>query len=670
MADVVQFRLERMADELDDLERRGLFSRAELTEIVRRRRDFEFRLKRPSPLKHDYLAYIDYERRVDALRDLRKRRILGELRREEEEDDDEGEGKKGKRGKKRKKGKKWKKSVSDIAGVLRILGIFRLATMRYKGDLDLWFQYLEFCRERRHGRMKEVLVQAIRFHPNIPGLWIYASAWEFDQNLNVAAARALMQSGLRACPKSEDLWIEYLRMELTYLNKLKARKFALGEDVKTLGRNSNESDQWKEENKDLFMPLNEEGKALPKEGTLEEKEDLFWQQGLLILQTIYHGAIEAIPTSMSLRKQFLEILDSVDLAHSDELKVEVLDDLKKDFSHDEDYWDWIARFQISDALNRKDLSREEVISKLNKAVQVYEEALKLLPTTKMFSLYAQFWSDMLFSDKEDSVSLLNNVGLDASEFTSSILKLYEKAELNECLSEQLACQYVLFYLKTGRLEEARNLAEKLCNGPLSDAAKLWALRSSIELKWFTQKSFCLSNDNLSRLFDLLKHALTNTSISEAESLWLTAMKLFSNNKEYFEKLVKVIILSVAEDGGSDCAATISSAVVNWVLQRDGIQRARETYKRFLALPRPSLKFFKHCIELEWNLASMGNSDALANARMLYESALSFYDQNKELWRNYYQMEMKAGTSETANAVYWRARKTLKDSSALSVPHGL
>lgn len=74
----------------------------------------------------------------------------------EEDDDDEGEGKEGKKGKKRKKGKKWKKSVSDIAGVLRILGIFRLATMRYKGDLDLWFQYLEFCRERRHGRMKEV----------------------------------------------------------------------------------------------------------------------------------------------------------------------------------------------------------------------------------------------------------------------------------------------------------------------------------------------------------------------------------------------------------------------------------------------------------------------------------------------------------------------------------
>jgi U3 small nucleolar RNA-associated protein 6 len=43
----------------------------------------------------------------------------------------------------------------------------------------------------------QVLAQAIRYHPKVPGLWIYAAAWEFDQNLNVAAARA-MQSGLRS----------------------------------------------------------------------------------------------------------------------------------------------------------------------------------------------------------------------------------------------------------------------------------------------------------------------------------------------------------------------------------------------------------------------------------------------------------------------------------------
>jgi hypothetical protein len=44
-----------------------------------------------------------------------------------------------------------------------------------------------------------------------PGVWIYASAWELDHNLNDAAAPALMQNEwsepLRLCPRSKDLWV-------------------------------------------------------------------------------------------------------------------------------------------------------------------------------------------------------------------------------------------------------------------------------------------------------------------------------------------------------------------------------------------------------------------------------------------------------------------------------
>ncbi|KAL2475658.1 RNA-processing protein [Abeliophyllum distichum] len=104
MADVVQFKLERMLNELDDLERRGLFSRREIAEIVKQRRKFEYRLKRPSPLKPDFLAYIDYEKQLDALRVLRKKALS-----------------------KNSGNKKSKNSVSDYAGVSRILEIYRLA---------------------------------------------------------------------------------------------------------------------------------------------------------------------------------------------------------------------------------------------------------------------------------------------------------------------------------------------------------------------------------------------------------------------------------------------------------------------------------------------------------------------------------------------------------------
>ena len=51
---------------------------------------------------------------------------------------------------------------------------------------------------------------------------------EFDHNGNVAAARALMQQGLRHCRTDEGLWAEYLRMEMLYVARLRARREVLG----------------------------------------------------------------------------------------------------------------------------------------------------------------------------------------------------------------------------------------------------------------------------------------------------------------------------------------------------------------------------------------------------------------------------------------------------------
>ncbi|CAI0553382.1 unnamed protein product [Linum tenue] len=248
MADTVQYRLERMVEELDDLERRGLFTR-----------------------------------RRSVARDLDKK----------------------------KDNKRTKLSVSDFAGVSRIVEIYRLAVLRYKGDVDLWLRYLEFCRERSNGRM---------FHPKVPGVWIYAAAWEFDHNLNVAAARALMQSGLRVCPTSDDLWVEYLRMELTYLNKLKSRKVALGE-----GRGS---------------------------------------------LAVYSGAVEALPSSFSLRERFLEILEATDLAYSEDMRERILSDMKRDFSKDPKYWEWLARLELRHSQSSQGISDDLMLEQLQKAVKV------------------------------------------------------------------------------------------------------------------------------------------------------------------------------------------------------------------------------------------------------------------------------------------------------------
>ena len=69
-----------------------------------------------------------------------------------------------------------------------------------------------------------------------------------------------------------------------------------------------------------------------------------------------------------------------------------------------------------------------------------------------------------------------------------------------------------------------------------------------------------------------------------------AMKLFSHDKIYFEKLVKCATLSLSSAGGSDCGASVSSAIVGWVLQKDGIKQARKMYKRY-GIYGPSVVLF-------------------------------------------------------------------------------
>ncbi|KAK1422588.1 hypothetical protein QVD17_17873 [Tagetes erecta] len=653
MADVVQYKLERMVNELEDLERRGIFSRREIAEIVKQRRKFEYRLKRPSPLKQDYLAYIDYENSLDALRLLRKKALMRQLNKQ-------GQGGFG----------KMKQSYSDFAGISRIVDIYRLATNRFKGDIQLWFHYLEFCRQRRNGHMKKVLAQVIRFHPKVPGVWIYAASWEFDHNLNAAAARALMQSGLRSCPNSEALWVEYLRMELTYLNKLSARRAALGEDVGTLvpDRVDPEDKQWREENKELFMSIDGENEDYKDVGVqneeLKQKIDVFREQGLNILQTVYKCAVEALPSSFSLRTQFLEILEATNLANSENMQTEILADMKNDFSKEPAYWDWLAKYEAAGRKSTQDVRKAITHDQLLNAVQVYDEALKIIPSSTMLDLYIKFLMDIIGRNGDSKSSRLSDSSDNYIDPVTHVLKIFDKAQSMGCISEDLACQHVSFLLQLGRLDDARNLAETLCNGELSEAVNLWVLRLSIEMKRIGTPS----KADLSYVFDLMQNPLKKVSVSEAESLWLMGLKYFSNHKHYLDKLVDISLSSLIRDGGSDDRFSLSSAIVNFVLQKNGIQSARDMYKRFLALPRPGLALYRNCIEMELSLASSSGAKKvnLAEARKLYEAALSTYDQDVSLWQDYHSMESKMGTSETAAAVHWHARKTLKNNVKLLI----
>lgn len=58
-----------------------------------------------------------------------------------------------------------------------------------------------------------------------------------------------------------------------------------------------------------------------------------------------------------------------------------------------------------------------------------------------------------------------------------------------------------------------------------------------------------------------------------------ALKYFAKDKKYLDKLVETTLISVAKYGGSDDGFSLSSAIVNFMLQKDGIHKARKAYKR-------------------------------------------------------------------------------------------
>lgn len=55
-----------------------------------------------------------------------------------------------------------------------------------------------------------------------------------------------------------------------------------------------------------------------------------------------------------------------------------------------------------------------------------------------------------------------------------------------------------------------------------------------------------------------------------------------NKRKYFDKLVEISFVSIVKNLDSESGFSLSSAITNFVLQKDGIQHAREMYKRYVS----------------------------------------------------------------------------------------
>ncbi|RMZ84183.1 hypothetical protein DV738_g590, partial [Chaetothyriales sp. CBS 135597] len=215
-SDKARFFLEQSVPELREFERLKLFNATEISSIARKRSDFEHKINARGSTPADYARYAEFEMNVEALRKKRVKR-LG-----------------------------IKATSTSHSGQRRIFFVLDRGTRKHSGDLGLWMQSLEYARRQQaYKKVSQLLADLLRLHPSKPALWIYAAQFAFEDEADMTEARGYLQRGLRFCATKKELWLQYFRLELSYLAKIEARRRILGvtQDDATANTTDDRADQ-------------------------------------------------------------------------------------------------------------------------------------------------------------------------------------------------------------------------------------------------------------------------------------------------------------------------------------------------------------------------------------------------------------------------------------------
>ncbi|CAD8044579.1 unnamed protein product [Paramecium primaurelia] len=189
MADKIRYTLEKFIPDLLALQKKQVFSKDEVKDILHKREEFEYMLQRRTHNLSNYMQLLDYEYGLERLR--RQRNKERQIK---------------------------KVTTRDYAIVKRIIYIWDRIMNKYRYNIDLWKQYLSFCyiiESKKH--FFKVITKALNFNPYNTDLWLAGALFELEKAHNPIKARKIFYQALRINNKNIDLWGSYLDFELNQL---------------------------------------------------------------------------------------------------------------------------------------------------------------------------------------------------------------------------------------------------------------------------------------------------------------------------------------------------------------------------------------------------------------------------------------------------------------------
>ncbi|RPA94732.1 hypothetical protein L873DRAFT_1700554 [Choiromyces venosus 120613-1] len=201
-ADKARFYMEQSLPELQELKKKKIFSEKEISDVVKKRNQFELRVNASGCNAQDYIRYLEFEINLDQLRKKRIKRLGVKLNR------------------------------NASSGQRRIFFIMDRATQKFYGDQVLWMQYIEYARKEKAGKiLDKALMNVLRLHPTESQFWIFAASCAIEDNMDITEGRSYLQRGLRFNKASRVLWVEYAKLEMVFIAKVLARRTLLGIDA-------------------------------------------------------------------------------------------------------------------------------------------------------------------------------------------------------------------------------------------------------------------------------------------------------------------------------------------------------------------------------------------------------------------------------------------------------
>lgn len=186
MAEIVEYRVGKTLGEIDVLIKFGILDEAEAREIINKREEYEYSLRRRTNDKLRHLKYIKFEWNLLSSIEQYQKTISSKT-------DDEIF-------------KLQAKKLDEIikSRVAHINFLYRKLIMKNQFDKRLWSAYIEFAKQRRmFSRVSALYWRLLRVMNNEESLWLDAADYEITTTKDLNTARKLLVLALRHNPGSK-----------------------------------------------------------------------------------------------------------------------------------------------------------------------------------------------------------------------------------------------------------------------------------------------------------------------------------------------------------------------------------------------------------------------------------------------------------------------------------